>query len=397
MNLIQRKLQRVLTDAAERATLTLNLTQSIGMLLTAFAVPLHLGLNEYGLFAACFSVPASAAVFTHGMFLGLGQAGRRNTIYSAALVSILSLSPLIFSGYLALYGFRESLYAFLIFIILILRSACETQILYAKKQDYFGILIKVESFGVLWGGAVLTVSWIIDYNAALIPLLMLCGPTLAIFFLTIFRQSSPLNYLDIRQLRLSDAHLLCRGVAMRSYEELFITSTPLFISLFAGNHYAGQFRISISLAKILSKLFPYRLEWIMLSISECSFNPLRMFKALGILSSIHILCFLVASLALSYLNVYTMPMEMVIIIVSAPFLVFLLTFIPIAIQREPRILAVVVLLFGLCLHILWVVGFGKFAVFFALSQFILTLFCVLMIFRITGRSRTLKSDLDDEK
>lgn len=388
MNSIQRKLQRILTDAAERATLTLNLIQSMGMLLTAFAVPLHLGLNEYGLFAACFSVPASAAVFTHGMFLGLGQAGRGNTIYSAAFVSILSLSPLIFSGYLTLYGLRESLYALFIFIILIARSTCETQILHEKKRDYFSILIKIELFGVLWGASILTASWLTDYNTALVPLLMLSGPTLAILFLTIYRQSEPLPYLNISQLHLSDIHLFFRGIAMRSYEELYITSTPLLISLFAGNHYAGQFRISISIAKILSKLFPYRLEWTMLSISENSFNPSRMFKILGILSTIHIGCFLATSLTLYFINSYTIPKEMAIIIASAPFLVFLLTFIPIAVQRDPRILAIAALLFTPCLHALWIGSFGKFAVFFAVSQLILTLFCTLMIFRVANRSKT---------
>jgi hypothetical protein len=236
--------------------------QSINMGLGAFVVPLLIGLTKYGQYSVYFAIPASASVFVHSYFISTARALGVCRFRVLSIRIVVLVGGLIFFGGLLYDSMYGALIATIIFLLLIERLRREAIVLCfvsdtglivdrLARVEVRLFLISVVAIGAF---ACLTAM-----DGIWLPILLLAG--------SLGSAISVFNSIPLQASASVASHgamgdrSTLRSVFSRIHEELFITQMPLVLSKVEGSFaLAGLFRLAVSSAKIVFKLYPYRFD-----------------------------------------------------------------------------------------------------------------------------------------
>jgi hypothetical protein len=370
-------------NLSERSTLALNITQAAGMFSFAFGVPLVIGIKEYGLYSACFAVPATLSILWHNYFLSIIPFNEhQHSRLHYAIFTITSLL-LLFIIYFIFKGGFEFFLSVIIFFALVLRVYIETNLLCHSRDKYLFALIRVESISIFANCLWLSFFFFTELKSAMMPVGMLLSGFAILVVLTC-RHIQPIKF-KTQPFIFNSGSIpsLMKRLSLRVHEEGFVTNMPLFISSVANNELAGQFRLGLSFAKAMSKFFPYRLEWIYVSLADGSIDKVRISRIWIVFSLGYYAVTGLLTLLLYFSGLYAIPLSFALMLISAPPVAFLLLFTPSAVERSRSLIY-----FVLCSLVVCVATSSKedlmlLSVAFVSTQFLL----VPLVFKVIFTSK----------
>lgn len=258
-----------------QATYLINLAQVSNMLLTALAVPLMIGAEHYGRYAAIFAVPAFLQSTIEAFAVLSLHAGPARTvfwkIYGGLSSGALLTSWLI---YQLTFGSAEALWAVGLGAALLFKSLCIALVYTDERIDYVKISIFAEMISFACYALVLYVTYARGDLSYTVPLLMvITGSTLSgCLVLRWYVQAVRIAKTSRSTEQDPPAELSLRMLLSRSYEDFALTLMPLFLAQSFGLVVAGEFRVIVSGMKVVSKLFPFRYETILRGIRAGEFD-----------------------------------------------------------------------------------------------------------------------------
>jgi hypothetical protein len=261
--------------------------QSVNMGLGAFIVPLLIGIAEYGQYSAYFAIPASASVFVHSYLIATARTFGLSRFRHISIRIVALVGGLIFLGGLFYDGIYMALIVTMIFVFLIERLRREVVVLCFGADtgltlDRLGrVEVRLFLTSVVAIGAFVYLNVM---DGIWLPILLLAGSLVSA--ISVFN-SIPLQA-SASSAGLGEAgqQSTLRSVFSRIHEELFITQMPLVLSRIEGSFaLAGLFRLAVSAAKIVFKLYPYRFDVVIAARGSglMALRQLRVFTAIIIL------------------------------------------------------------------------------------------------------------------
>lgn len=238
--------------------ITLNGTQLLHMCIAAIAVPAIIGVEQYGKYASLFAIPGAVSGFIETIFIlsaGLTRLNIRDTKKIASLILAVSCIAIVLCY--ATFGFEYACCSLAIIAIFSFRSLWMSRVLGKHGNNLFRPLLISDTLTTLGYVLAIALSASTDFLDYRMPILMvliggtLSGTSYMLFFRRLDSQKS--DKPEIIQLKLG--HIIGR-----TYEELFYTLFPLILNHLKSSHEAGLYRITISVFKGISKIFPYRYE-----------------------------------------------------------------------------------------------------------------------------------------
>lgn len=243
------------------ATYAINASQICNMLLTAFVVPLMIGAEQYGQYAAVFALPAflQSGIEAYAV-LNLSRGIRTRSFwlsYSGLALGATLVSALV-CGYL--FDPYAAVWAGALSAALMFRGAASALVYTHLSISFVRVNVTAEAltFGVYL--IVLLLGLIAQASPYTIPLAMVVTASLVAGSYLLHKGMQPVGTTDQQA---STERGGWRFLWARSYEDLSLTLMPLFLASSFGLSLAGEFRVIVSGMKVLSKLFPFRYEVIL--------------------------------------------------------------------------------------------------------------------------------------
>jgi hypothetical protein len=227
--------------------------QIVYMGFMSFIMPLIIGIEEYGRYASYFSIP--------GFFLGLTEllgftsgVKKENLMPSFHSYLTICLLSIVGTSVTALFLNMSFIYLFLLLIPSLVKNWIYG-VLAQIDSDIVEFMLKVEIFFLFSSVLSVLCIFFLGVDDFRLPILVyFFGQSIVILFL--YPRYFSLKILHSFRLGRISLNVFLR----RSYEDFYITLSPLLISVNYGNHIAGSFRLNISLMKALSKSVPLRYE-----------------------------------------------------------------------------------------------------------------------------------------
>lgn len=260
------------------ATYAINASQICNMVLTAFAVPLIIGAEEYGRYATLFAVPAffQSAVEAYAVLNLTKGAGGRS--FWASYVGLAATALLVTAlTYYWLIDVSAAAWSVVLGAALIYRSAGSALVYTRESVSFVRVNVAAEfiTFGVY--AAVLGVGLIVVAPPFSIPLLMIIGASL-VAGSYLLRAAIKSGRMPLTSAAPALGGHPVRFLLSRTYEDLTLTLMPLFVASSFGLIAAGEFRIIVSGMKVVSKVFPFRYEVILRGIRSGEFKTASFVK-----------------------------------------------------------------------------------------------------------------------
>lgn len=251
------------------------------MLLTALAVPLLIGAEQYGKYAAVFAVPAFLQSTIEAFAVLRLHAGPTNRGFWHAYIG-LSVAALAISGliYRYIFGLDVALWAIVLGCALLFRSLCSALVYTDERVQYVRISVLAEGVTFFSYALVLAFAYLsgsLNYTTPLFMIVLgaFISGSFVLWWYLRATDGVPTNRPQGGE---PPTALSLRMLMSRSYEDFSLTLMPLFLATSFGLAVAGEFRIIVSGMKVVSKLFPFRYETILRGIRAGEFNAVLFAK-----------------------------------------------------------------------------------------------------------------------
>lgn len=261
-------------------TYALNIPQMFHMVVLAGFVPWHIGVENYGRFAALIAIPGLVQSFFEAFCVSiLLRYGRKDMLDRPILVVVLPIVAAFVIAFFLLLTPVHALLASAMTVFLFCRSfafalAVSSGILTRELAMSEGLIL-VCYVGIALLGIPLGIR---DFTLPMIMVVVACAVS-SWYLLRAIRtrqvMTSDRPGVGIPPLPLSMA---LRAVSARAYEDGSLTLSPLVLALTVSPAMAGQFRIFVSAIKVAYKLFPFRYEVVMRDVT----SGRQAFRALAI-------------------------------------------------------------------------------------------------------------------
>jgi len=232
------------------------------MMLTAFAVPLLVGAEQYGQYAAVFALPAflQSGIEAYAV-LSLSRGVRSRSFWLS--YAGLSLGAALVSALVCAYLFDHAaaVWAGALAAGLMFRGAASALVYTHLSISFVRVNVTAEAVTFAVYVIVLLLGLAVQAPPYSIPLAMVVTASLVAGTVLLLAGLKPDVVGD--QETASHERGGWRFLWARSYEDLSLTLMPLFLANCFGLSVAGEFRVIVSGMKVLSKLFPFRYEVIL--------------------------------------------------------------------------------------------------------------------------------------
>jgi hypothetical protein len=332
----------------ERRSLLLNFAQILSMVSFAFGIPIVIGIEAYGLYVACFALPATLSVLVQSYLISTATVKKHENILYYFLILYVIFAIFIYIVYGLVLGSVERLYAVVIFSSLMLRLLFEVALLRSDSKFYLSVLFKSEVAIAINSFLFIILLWSIEWKSVILPISILCiNSIIVVYFIypKIEKSKWVLFNGSMDQIKIKS---LFKGFSLRLHEECFVTNMPLILAYTVGNELAGQFRICLSIAKAMAKILPYRFEVVLFEFVNGTFEKKHVLRNLFFIS-LSYLTISIFGLTVSYLiGGYHYNVAFILMFLFGPFLAFLLIFMPLAVKLDYHNIWYILFFFVVC-------------------------------------------------
>jgi hypothetical protein len=318
----------------ERHSLVLNCAQILSMVSFAFGVPIVIGIEAYGLYVACFALPATLSVLVQSFLISTAAVKNNENIFYYFVIFYVIFLILIFATYSLALGHAEGFYALVIFSSLMLRLLFEVTLLRGDSKFYLSVLFRAEIAIAVNSLFCLILLWWLESKSVVLPISILCINSIIVVYFIYPKIKISNWFLFDGLMHQIKVKFLFKGFSLRLHEECFVTNMPLILAYAVGNELAGQFRVCLSFAKAMAKVLPYRFEVVLFEFANGTFEKKHVLRNLFLISLTY-LAISFSGLILSYfIGGYEYNVAFILMFLFGPFLAFLLIFMPLAVRLD---------------------------------------------------------------
>jgi hypothetical protein len=264
-------------------TYLINFVQLSHMTVLAGVAPWQIGMTSYGLFAATIALPSIAQSFFETFCLmSVYKYGRLDVIVRPIAAVVIPLLIAFAVSFIILLDWHIAVLAIVLTVGLFFKSLMFA--LVVSRGVGVVVLAKSELITLAAYVASLFVLLVADVRDAVVPMVMVSTACFAsaayiVRFMSKSGMLTPGMFLreDSPRISFSSAG---RIIASRSYEEGVLTLSPLILAVTISPVAAGQFRVFVSVVKLVYKLFPFRHDLLFVEVS----NRRRTFREIAVAS-----------------------------------------------------------------------------------------------------------------
>ena len=249
-------------------TYAIQFSQLCHMVVLAFLIPILIGVEEYGKYAAMYAIPGffQGMIETFVMLMLMKSILNKpflKVFFSIVVVAIV----MIFTISFFLFQLKEVFLILTLFCCLIFRATLISGV-YNNTEVSINKIIIGELLTLLTYVLIIFACYFFYIRSYLLPLFTVCGGAVfsGIYFLRFLRIGTKDN---IEKIKTKE---VVRSLLARTYEDSLLTLTPILIINVFNAKIAGEFRIITSIIKGMLKLFPYKYELIVRYVKEGSFR-----------------------------------------------------------------------------------------------------------------------------
>lgn len=243
-------------------TYLLNFSQMSHLIIMAGILPLYIGIDAYGLFAALMAGPGFIqSSFEAYSISVLSRNGRKEVLNKIALLVLLPCGLGLFLIYMYALGFAIALASFLLAMLLFFRSYAFAV---SISSGYLTRQLVLSDILILCVYLIVFTSFVFfGVRSYFVPIAMVCCASLFSGWYLLRASGNLMQRLE-KSDSLDNANLSSwlgvRAASSRLFEDGLLSLSPLVLAALISPAAAGQFRLLVSGLKAAYKAFPVRYE-----------------------------------------------------------------------------------------------------------------------------------------
>jgi hypothetical protein len=253
----------------------LNFSQITSSAIIALYVPLYIGLESYGLFAAIIAIPSIMQSLFESFCVGaLISYKRADILIQPIKMYVLPTLVCIAIYFILKLELIVALIASIMIIFLFIKSMLTALVI--THGSLPNILLKSEFLVLVSYVLLIVVNLLFKLNGVIVPMIMIalsCFVSSAYLYAFVraknIQLAREMNYTKAPKI---PKKLLIRFGSGRIYEESVLTLGPLVLIAMISSLAAGQFRVYISVLKLLYKCFPIRHDILYRDVTQGGMN-----------------------------------------------------------------------------------------------------------------------------